>query len=355
MKAVLMSEVIQLFKGMVALSFIAGGFLAGLVAQKVFAYIVRKSSLLWKWTGEEVVIGTLRNWIVFWGILAGVYAALFQLPLKPPAVNILNKTLVLLIIFSVTVVVAGIAGGFVNIYQEKMQSALPSATILTNVTKIFILLIGLLMVMSSLGISMAPILTGLGIGGVAVGLALQDTLSNFIAGLQIVAGKLFRTGDYVKLNSGEEGFIVDISWRNTTIQDISNKYITVPNSKIAHSIVKNYYLPEKEILIPVQVVVSYDNDLEKVEKITKEVAREILQEVAGGIPDFEPLIRFHTLDEISIKFSVILKGREFADQYRLKHEFIKRILKRYQEEGIETSAGFFREHFFLGKTLKQKG
>ncbi|MHA2610168.1 MAG: mechanosensitive ion channel family protein [bacterium JZ-2024 1] len=347
MKGMLMMGWVSVIKVIVALSFIAGGFLVGLVGQKVFSLLVKKSALRAKWTGEEVIIGSFHNWIIFWCTLAGVYTALLQFPLKVPAVNILNKTLVVLLIFSVTIVLAGIAGGFVNIYQEKVKGALPSASILTNVTKIFILLIGLLVGLSSLGISILPILTGLGIGGLALGLALQDTLSNFIAGLQIVAAKQFRTGDYVKLHTGEEGFVVDITWRNTTIRDLSNKYIIVPNSKIAQSIIKNYYLPEREVTVPVQVVISYHNDLEKVERITREVAKEILKEVPGGISDFEPFVRYQGMDEVSIKFTVFLKGKDFLDQYLIKHEFLKRLHRRYQEEGVEIPIHLFREGFFL--------
>jgi len=128
---------------------------------------------------------------------------------------------------------------------------------------------------------------------------------------------------------------MDISWRNTTIRQLPNNVVIVPNSKLASIIVTNYYLPQQEMSVLVQVGVGYDSDLEKVEKVTIEVAKEVMREVPGGVPEFEPFIRYHTFGDFSIDFTVILRAREFVDQYLVKHEFIKRLHRRYQQEGIE--------------------
>ncbi|MEO0166823.1 MAG: mechanosensitive ion channel family protein, partial [candidate division WOR-3 bacterium] len=82
------------------------------------------------------------------------------------------------------------------------------------------------------------------------------------------------------------------------------------------------------------VGVSYDSDLEKVEKVVIEVAKETLREVPGGVKDFEPFIRYHTFGEFSIQFTVILRVEEFASQFIIKHEFVKRLHKRFKQENI---------------------
>ncbi|MCG2811929.1 MAG: mechanosensitive ion channel family protein, partial [Candidatus Aminicenantes bacterium] len=125
-----------------------------------------------------------------------------------------------------------------------------------------------------------------------------------------------------------------INWRNTTVRELSNNLNIIPNSHISKTIVKNYFLPEKISSVLVQVGVAYESDLEKVEKATIEVAREVMREIPGGVSDFEPFTRYHTFGDSSINFTVILKAKEFVDQYILKHEFIKRLHKRYQAEGI---------------------
>jgi small-conductance mechanosensitive channel len=111
--------------------------------------------------------------------------------------------------------------------------------------------------------------------------------------------------------------------------------VIVPNSKLASTLVTNYHQPEKEMAVLVQVGVSYQSDLKKVERITIEVAREVMRDVEGGVREFEPFTRYHTFGDSGINFSVIMRGREFTDQFLIKHEFIKRLHERYQQEGIE--------------------
>ncbi len=84
----------------------------------------------------------------------------------------------------------------------------------------------------------------------------------------------------------------------------------------------------------VQVGVHYESDLEHVEKVTMEVGKEIMNTVTGGCPDFDPFTRYHTFSDFSINFTVILRCKEFVDNYLIKHEFIKALHKRYAKEGI---------------------
>lgn len=201
-------------------------------------------------------------------------------------------------------------------------------------TKVLFVTVGGMLILANLGISLTPILTTLGIGSLAVAIALQDTLGNLFAGLYIKADRPIEIGHYVRLESGEEGYVDHIGWRSTRIRMLPNNMVVVPNSKIGQSNITNYYLPDKELAVLVQVGVHYDSDLTKVEGITREVAKEVLQTVPGGVPDFEPFIRYHTFNQSSIDFTVILRCREFVDNFLIKHEFIKRLQDRYHKEGI---------------------
>jgi small-conductance mechanosensitive channel len=202
------------------------------------------------------------------------------------------------------------------------------------VTKILFTAVGGMIILDNLGISLTPILTTLGIGSLAVAIGLQDTLGNLFAGIYIKADRPVRIGHFVRLEGGDEGYVDRIGWRSTRIKMLSNNMVVVPNSKVVQSIITNYNLPEKELAVLVQVGVHYDSDLEQVEKVTIEVAKEILRTVPGGVPSFEPFIRYHTFNQSSIDFTVILRAREFVDSFLIKHEFIKRLQKRYQKEGI---------------------
>ena len=197
-----------------------------------------------------------------------------------------------------------------------------------------VFVIGGLIILRSLGISITPILGTLGVGGLAVALALQDTLANVFSGIYMTLARHVRIGDFVKLESGEEGYVFDIGWRATKVRMLPNNVVIIPNSKLSQSVITNYYMPVQEMSVLVQVGVHYDSDLKHVEKVTIEVGEEVLKEVQGGVAGFKPFIRYHTFNDFSIDFSVILRAKEFVDNYMIKHEFIKRLHERYNKEGI---------------------
>ncbi|PIP12435.1 MAG: mechanosensitive ion channel protein MscS [bacterium (Candidatus Stahlbacteria) CG08_land_8_20_14_0_20_40_26] len=316
-------------------SLVVGGFLVGLIFDRIILTKLRKIAARTKWVGDEVVIAGLRGVIILWFTIAGVYGALQIIPISPKMLDVCQKILLVIVIFSVTIVLAKIAAGFVEAYSRRAKGALPSTTIFMNLTRLVVFAIGILIILQSLGISITPLITALGIGGLAVALALQDTLSNLFAGVQVLISRQVKPGDYIKLESGEKGYVTDISWRNTTIRALPNNMVVIPNSKLASTIITNYYQPVQEMSVLVQVGVSYDSDLRKVEKVTIEVAKEVMNEVEGAVPEFEPFIRYHTFSDFSINFTVIIRSKEFVSQYLIKHEFIKRLHERYKREGIE--------------------
>lgn len=256
---------------------------------------------------------------------------MLTLPLNPPLSAILQKTLTVIFIYSVTIVFARLAVDFFTLYSQRI---LPSASLLSNLVKIVVFGVGILIILQTIGIEITPILATLGIGGLAVALAFQETLSNIYSGLYLIISKQVRAGDYVKIETGQEGYVTDITWRNTTIRELSNNTIIVPNTKLASAIFTNYHLPGQEITVQIHVCVSYDSDLDRVEKVTVEVAKEVMQEFTK-ITDFEPFVRYQKFGDFSIEFSVFLRVNEFFEQYRVKHEFIKKLYRRYQQEGIQ--------------------
>jgi len=167
-----------------------------------------------------------------------------------------------------------------------------------------------------------------------VALALQDTLSNMFAGFHIILARQIKIGDYIKLETGQEGYVQDVNWRTTKIRVLPNNIVLIPNSRLAQVIVTNYYLPQKEVGVSIEAGVHYDSDLEKVERIALETAHTVLKEVEGAVPEFNPLFRYHSFADSSINFTVILRAREFFDQYRLKHEYIKRLHQNFKRENI---------------------
>ena len=235
---------------------------------------------------------------------------------------------------SVTLALAALASQSVDTYGALISPALPVSSLTRNVAWGLIAVLGLLVILNGLGLSITPMLTALGVGGLAVALALQEPLANFFAGLFITLAGQIRVGDYVKLDSGQEGYVVDFSWRSTRLRMLANNLIVVPNSKLAQAIVINHHLPSHQLAVLVDVGVDYGSDLRHVERVVADVGRGVMQEVAGGVPEFEPFVRYHTFGDWSINFTVILRAKEFVDQYLIKHEFVKRLHTHFNEEGI---------------------
>ncbi|MDD2310680.1 MAG: mechanosensitive ion channel family protein [Desulfuromonadaceae bacterium] len=331
-----MQEIVTLFNVNMLLT--AGGFLIasaviGLLMERFVLHRLESLAKYTTWGGDNIVISSLKGLTFYSCLLAGIYGALLRLPLDERAQGIAGKLILVLFLMLVTVFMMRLSAGFVLHYARK--AVLPSPSIFTNLAKVTAFAIGILIILQSLGISITPILTALGVGGLAVALAMQDTLSNIFAGLQIIATRQIRQGDYIRLDGGEEGYVTDITWRNTMIRALANNMVLIPNSKLSGAIVTNFQLPDTDMGVLVQVGVSYSSDLEKVEQVTVEVAQESLKEVQGGVKSFEPFIRYHTFADSSINFTVILRCREYVDQYLVKHEFVKRLHSRYRDEGIE--------------------
>jgi small-conductance mechanosensitive channel len=319
------------------LIFFGGGLLLGIFINYAVLPIAKRIADKTKWHFDDIIIRSFRGMFIVWFGILGARLAIESAHdnLSTRTLGLAAETLKVLFILSLTVLAARICVGLFKRYSQKKENAVPGASIFTNVIRFTIFAIGLLIILQAAGISITPILTALGVGGLAVALALQDTLSNLFAGIHIIASRQIRPGDYVKLDSGEEGYVTDISWRNTSIRALPNNMIIVPNSKMASAIIINYYQPEREMSVVFPVGVSYGSDLAKVEKVTVEVAKEVLGRVAGGVKTFEPFVRYHTFADFSINFSIILRVNEFVDQYLIKHEFVKALHKRYKKEGIE--------------------
>jgi small-conductance mechanosensitive channel len=286
------------------------------------------------WEGDEVAIRAIRGPVVLWSLMAGVYLAMEFSPVPEATVDAAGRFLKAAWLFSVAWVSANTIGQLITFYASKRQMALPMTSLTRHLARLAILALGMLLILDSLGVRIGSLLAALGIGSLAVALGLQDTLANLFAGLYVTLSKNIRVGDYIRLESGEEGHVTDIGWRATKIRMLPNNVVIVPNAKFSQSIITNYDLPEKELAVLVELGVDYASDLERVEQVTCDVARDVMRTVPGGVPGVEPLVRYHTFGDSGIRFTVVMRARAFVDQYLIKHEFIKRLHNRYAQEGI---------------------
>lgn len=279
-------------------------------------------------------IRIVRKRLPWWVLLVGVWLSAAYWPLTPQEYQLVEQALFTIGAVSVTLAAAAIASLSVDAYGAMLAPVMPVSSLTRNIAWTVVAVIGLLVILNGLGLSITPMITALGVGGLAVALALQEPLANFFAGLFITLAGQIRVGDYVTLDGGQEGYILDFSWRSTRLRMLSNNLIIVPNAKLAQAIVINHHLPSQDMAVLVEVGVDYASDLAHVERVVVDVARDIMKRVPGGVPGFEPFVRYHTFADSSINFTVILRGQEFVDQYLIKHEFIKQLHARFDAEGI---------------------
>ena len=192
-----------------------------------------------------------------------------------------------------------------------------------------------ILILDQLDISVSPLIAGLGVGGIAVALALQPTLSNFFAGTYLVSDSVISQGDFIELENGLTGYVNEIGWRSTRLSTPFNNLVVIPNNRLADSILLNYYAPTMAIGVLVQVGVSYESDLGEVERVAIEVANEVINEQPEAVKDFFPWFGYEKFGDSNIDFWVWVQSTDRIGGFKIKTELIKRIHSRFREEGIE--------------------
>jgi small-conductance mechanosensitive channel len=306
----------------------------------LFALLVREFALraLGRWLrgrDSAFLIDTIRLPSLVWCLVPGIAAAIAVADLPTRTVHILNRTFVAVIIASVTVTVANVVGVLIVRVGERRSLALAVTGLAQTFARVTVLVVGGLVLLGALGVQITPLLTALGVGGLAVALALQDTLSNLFAGLHLLADRPIRVGDYVKLADGVEGFVVDVGWRSTRVRQLQHSIAIVPNSSVAKATIVNYSLPEPRMGLTVRVSVDYGSDPDRVEAALLDEARRAVGEVPGLLGQPEPNARLIPgFGDAGLDFSLNVQVASYVDQYLVQHELRRRILRRFRAEGI---------------------
>jgi small-conductance mechanosensitive channel len=320
------------------IAFIVGGTLLGTIVEKTVLKQLTRNAFRQRSLGRELVYKSLDQILFLWFFLAGLLGAIATAPYIDPKIidpgirTTIRNGIFVLWAFSVIVILARLSGTYISIFLQRRAGT--SVSLFSTIIKTAVIVLGSLTILQAVGVNVTPVIAALGIGGLAVSLAVKDTLENLMAGLSLLISKQVKTGDYIRLDSTYEGYVVDINWRNTTIRQLSNNIIFIPNSKLASSIFTNFHLPAKEISLSVGAAVGYGSDLEKVEQITLEVAKETMREVSPDFVTKEPKVRFQDFGDFCINFTVSMHVPEFVDQFTAKHLFIKKLNQRYTQDGI---------------------
>jgi small-conductance mechanosensitive channel len=309
---------------------LAIGFIVNRLVINRLQRIAQRSTAKW----DDAVVMELRRRIPLWAVLGGVWFSIgyWQLPEHPA--RLLSGLTFGLLGLSITNAVATIAVRSMAGLAPKLNPEIHVSGLMLNVIRLTIFTVGTLVVIRGLGVEITPILAALGVGGLAVALALQAPLSNLFAGLFLGLAGQIRIGDYIKMEPGMEGRVADSNWSATQLMTLAGNVVIVPNAQLASAIVTNFDRPSKDMGVGVELTVAADSDLAVIERIGLQVGRDVMRQVPGGVPDVEPAVRFLALTDLGVRFAVFVRAREFAEQVPVRHELIRRLLSALKDAGI---------------------
>lgn len=347
-----MNTFVNLHKLIFPLLILLGSLLLGWLFEKQVIKKLKKIAQRTNWKFDDIFLDSFQGIGFFWFLLGGIYFSLPILPFNATVIIVIQKVLAVSFLMSCTVVASRLLVKLLRLYSTRDDGISPLTTLFEFLINIVIFSLGILIVLQSIGVAITPLLTAFGVGGVSIGLALQSTLANLMSGINIITSKKVKPGDYIELKTGEAGYVTDVELKYTVIQEITNNFLVIPNSKILSSSFRNYSLPDKDMLIPIEIGVGYDSDLEVVEAVTIQVAKETMQNFSENIPEYEPFIRYHKFDYFSINFKVFLKIREqeYFEHLKIKHEFLKQLHKAYKKQGIEIPFPLKSAYIFNNKS-----
>ena len=330
-ETLLLDEYVQFF--LILLGTVVFANISNFVLKNYTKKIVEKT----KTKTDDVIFEIGVKQIYLFIILIGTYAALKTLSILDPYTGMINGIFFVVFVVIIAHIASQTLTVFISDWLKVQRRFKRTPQLISKIITITIYIIAFLMVLSYFKLEISPLIATLGIGAIAVGLALQNTLTNFFAGLHLISDRPIEVGDFIELEGDISGYIEDIGWRSTRIRTIRSTIIIIPNSKLAESTITNDSLPEQEIAVYVDCGVAYESDLKKVEAVTIDVARQIQKTVQGAVKEFEPFIRYRNFGDSHIDFRVILRVEDPVVKYLVVHEFIKALKEKYDKEGIEIS------------------
>ena len=221
--------------------------------------------------------------------------------------------------------------------QEKKARRTVDTRLLLMLRRILVVMIyglGLLLVINTLGIPISPLVAGLGLGGVAVALAIQPTLSNLFAGTYVMTEGVVSPGDYIEMEGGVAGYVLEVGWRSTRLRTWSNTLVVVPNARFAETIITNYYEPTPPVNVYLTCGVSYDSDLARVEAVSMDVMNQVLDNSPHGVQEYGAYFGFENFGESNVDFWLFVQAKDRLASFELRSELINSLHHRFDEEGI---------------------
>lgn len=284
---------------------------------------------------DERLFAILHRPIFYSILLAGVYAAIARFTLPEGALFYLGGLLKSLALFIWSWAALRVALLLIQTMERRARGKdllrRRFAPLFENLAKIAVFVVALIILLSIWGIPVTALLASAGLMGLIIGFAARDILANFFGGLFVLADSPYKIGDYIVLDSGEKGIVMDIGLRSTRIKTKDDIEITIPNAQIANSKIINESGPQEKTRVRVRIGVAYGSDIDKVREILTRIAEENEQVCAEP----RPRIRFREFGDFSLNFELLCWIEDPLARGRVLDQLNTAVYKRFAEEGIE--------------------
>lgn len=247
-----------------------------------------------------------------------------------------NDTWVIGLIIGIAVLCSQLVTYSIHSRWKIKKEFAKAPNMLIRVSDILIYILAIKMILLQLDMNITPILTAFGVTSLAIGLAMQSSLSDFFAGLQLISDPMIQLGDFVEINE-LQGTITDITWRSTHIKTFSNNVVLIPNTTVLKSIVTNFHRPEKAFIYFFSAGISYHSKLDHAENIIREIATNIQKQQVSPFNEHIPSVRFKAFGDSNIEFSIGIKLSDYMDSFPVRHELVKTLKQRFDLEQIDIS------------------
>lgn len=271
----------------------------------------------------------------FWVLAIGLYIGVEVSDISERYTKPIIEMIHILLALSMTIVAANLSAHLFKGIVKGSDGGQIRSGLAVGMVRGAVMAIGAMVIFSILGISITPILTALGVGGLAVALALKDTLENLFAGIYLITDRTIRVGDVVKLESGQDGVVDDIGWRTIRIRTFNNTTIILPNIKLAQSLVTNFCIPNQKFGTSFTFMVGPDNDPDKVESIVSEILKKGSEDIVGIVGHPNPTVRFIAgILPGALEFTVAYHVEEYTDLSFTQHELKKRMFRAFRDQAV---------------------
>lgn len=306
--------------------------IVGAVIEVVALPLLRRFVTKREWFLAEVLLRAISGQAIFWLSFIGLISSLALVVPNVRLAGVVRSLLALLAVLAATTFLVRLLTSAIRLYF--LRHSIGSITLLNSVLRGFTATVLITTSLAVLGLPIGPLLTILAGSSIGLSLAVREPLANLFSGLTILASHKVQPGDYIRLSTGQEGVVTDIRWSDTSIRELADNVIVVPNAVMTSTILTNFHRPEPELLVVFPLGVPYTSDLVAVERLVLTVAEEVLALDVGGVPGAPPRVRLSAFSETSIQMNVLLRAKSFADQFPLRHEFMKRLYGRFEAEGL---------------------